>query len=248
MPGLGEEPADIARHGRLSPDYAEASVRPSQTNSQPVGTAGRLGADYQQAVADFLENPSVRSRVILDECFDRHWAGWPDDPLRDARRIENGYHLPAPRDNQFVAIGAPVGSALRDVLVGATFRKLGGPAGGTCGLLLRDRGPGPRDGRNQSGRYYVAQVDDQGAVCIWRRDQDRWIELVPWTRCEAVQPGESANDLSFEVVGGRLSLMVNGRAAATTSDAILDRGGVGLFVAGNGNDLLVDRFVVQVLD
>ena len=91
-------------------------------------------------------------------------------------------------DNNFLAIGAPVGSALRDVLVGATFRKLGGPAGSApTGCCCAIAGPAPRDGRNQTGRYYLAQVDDRGLVSIWRRDQESWFELVPWTpspRCD----------------------------------------------------------------
>ena len=84
-------------------------------------------------------------------------------------------------------------------------------------------------------------------MSIWRREQDGWIELVPWTHCDALRPGESENDLSFEVVGGRLTLIVNGLLAAATHDALLDHGGVGLFVSGNDNDVLVERFVVHAL-
>jgi hypothetical protein len=136
---------------------------------------------------------------------------------------------------------------LRDVLVGATFCKLGGPAGGVYGLLLRDLGPGPRDGRNQAGRYYLAQVDDRGAVSIWRRHQEGWVELAPWTPTAALRPAPASNDLTFEIVGGRLTFVVNGIAVVSAHDVELDHGGVGLFVAGNGNDVLVERFVVHAL-
>jgi hypothetical protein len=248
MPELSEDPAEIRQHGRLSPDYAQAGSSPRLDSSPPVGAAGRLGADYWDAVAELLNHPTAFFRVVMDESLGAYWPGWPDDPSGEARRAEGGYRLTVPADIEFMAIGAPIESSLRDVLVGATFRKLGGPAGGIYGLLLRDRGPGPRDGRNQAGRYYVAQVDDRGAVGIWRREQDRWIELVPWTRSDAVRAAESANDLSFEIVGGRLTLIVNGRTVASANDAVLDRGGVGLFVAGNGTDVLVERFVVHVLD
>jgi len=34
---------------------------------------------------------------------------------------------------------------------------------------------------------------------------------------------------------------------ATTSDAVLERGGVGVFVSGEGSDVLLERFVVRAL-
>jgi len=108
--------------------------------------------------------------------------------------------------------------------------------------------PGPRDGRNQAGHYYVAQVDDQGEVGIWRHAQEGWVELVPWTASAALRPAPTSNDVSFEIVGGRLTFIVNGTPAASAHDAELDYGGVGLIVAGIGNDVLVERFVVHALD
>jgi hypothetical protein len=244
---VGEEPHPIGRHGRLSAEYARASLNLEQDPSPPVNAAGRLGAEYQQAVAELVNNSTAFFQVVLDECFEGDGPGWPNDPLGEARRVVGGYRVTPRLDNQFVAIGAPVGSSLRDALVGARFRKLAGPSGGVYGLLLRDRGPGPRDGRNQVGRYYVAGVDDRGSVSISRREQDTWSELVPWTPSPTVRPGEAANDVSFEVVGGRLTLIVNGQPAASTNDAVLEHGGVGLFVAGDGNDVLVERFVVHAL-
>jgi hypothetical protein len=115
------------------------------------------------------------------------------------------------------------------------------------GLLLRDVGPGPRTGRDQTGRYYLARVDDRGLVGIWRRDPDRWFELAAWAPCASVRPGVATNEVSFEVVGGRLTLIVNGQTAASANDAVLDHGGVGLFVGGAGNAMLVERFVVHAL-
>ena len=208
---------------------------------------GRLGDDYQRAVDALVNNPSAYFRVALDERFDTPTNAWPKDPLIVARRVEGGYRVTPRVDDEFVAIGAPLEESFRDVLVGATFRKLGGPANGVCGLVLRDRGPTPRDGRNQTGRFYLAQVGGRGEVSIWRREQDLWFELAPWTHCDAVHPGEVSNEVSFEIVGGRLTLTVNGQPAASAHDAILDQGGVGLFVAGGGNDVLIERFVVHAL-
>ena len=94
----------------------------------------------------------------------------------------------------------------------------------------------------------MAQVDDQGEVGIWRHAQEGWVELVPWTASAALRPAPTSNDVSFEIVGGRLTFIVNGTPAASAHDAELDYGGVGLIVAGIGNDVLVERFVVHALD
>jgi hypothetical protein len=245
---MSAEPAAIGRHGRLSPDYVQASLSLLEDQPRAVGAAGRLQAEYQQAVAEVVNNAAAFFRVVLDERFDgSDGPSWPNDPEAEIRRVEGGLRLRPMIGDHWLAVGAPVGPALRDVLVGARFRKLGDQADGTYGLLLRDGGPGPRDGRHQTGRYYVAQVSDQGMVGIWRRDGESWLELVAWTPCAKLRSGQATNDLSFEVVGGRLTLMVNGQTAASANDALLDHGGVGLVVGGAGNAMLVERFVVHAL-
>ena len=251
---LGQARGEIGRHGRVSADYAHASLSLDpeslsldEHHSPPVGAAGRLGADYLQAVAELVNNPTAFFEVIVDEHFDGGASGWPNDPQAGARLVPVGYRLTPQLDNQVLVIGAPVESALRDVLVAATFRKLGEASGGVFGLVLRDCGPGPRDGRNQAGRYYVAQVDDRGEVGIWRREQEGWLELFPWTASAVLRPAPATNDVSFEIVGGRLTFLVNGTPAASAHDTVLDHGGVGLIVAGVGNDVLVERFVVHAL-
>jgi hypothetical protein len=251
---LGEARPEIGRHGRLSADYAQASrsldassLSLDEGHAPPVTAAGRLGTDYLRAVAELVNNPTAVFRVVVDERFDSAAPGWPNDPRAGARLVPVGYRLTPPTDNQVLVIGAPVESALRDVLIGATFRQLGEASGGVFGLFLRDRGPGPRDGRNQAGRYYVAEIDDRGEVGIWRHEQEGWVELAPWTPSAALRPAETLNEMSFEVVGGRLTFIVNGTPVASAHDTELDYGGVGLIVAGIGNDVLVERFVVHDL-
>jgi hypothetical protein len=233
---MSAEPAHDPRQVRLSADYAEASQR-----VEPTVSAGRLAIDYQLAVAELVNNPSAFCHLVLDERFDGNGPSWPNDPRCEARRVERGYRLTPRLDGDVVAIGAPVGFALRDVVVAATFRKLGGPSGGVYGLFLRN-------GRNLASRYYAAQLNDRGEVGIWRRDLERWFELVPWTRSPSVRAGEATNDVSFESVGGRLTLVVNGQAAASAHDAVLDQGGIGLLVGGSGNDVLVEQVVAYALD
>jgi hypothetical protein len=145
-----------------------------------------------------------------------------------------------------VAISLP--EQLRDVLVTATFSKAGGPAGGGYGIVVRDQGPGPRDGLNQGGRYYVLEVGDRGEVGMWRRDQNNWADLLPWTTAASVRPAQSENTLAVNALGDRLTLSVNGTEVATRADATPARGSVGVFLGGDQNQAVLTRLTVQALE
>ena len=158
----------------------------------------------------------------------------------------DGYHLFARQPGQFVAVGAPLTEAPADVVVTAKFRKIGGPPGGGYGVIVRDQGPGPRDGLNQGGRYYVLEAGDRGEVGIWRREGDRWVDLVSWQPSTAVRPGGATNEVQVQALGPRLVLSVNGTEAATATDSVLDAGRIGIFVGGDLNEVVLERFQVQV--
>ena len=146
---------------------------------------------------------------------------------------------------QFVAVGAPITNVLQDVVVSATFHKVSGPQGGGYGIIVRDQATTPQNGTAQSGRYYVLEAGDKGEVGIWRREGDRWVDLLPWQHSDAVKAGSATNDLTVRAIGTRLSLSVNGTEVATHTDTALTSGGVGLFVGGDGNRVAVDRFTIQ---
>ena len=145
-----------------------------------------------------------------------------------------------------MAIGASLTESLRDVVVTATFRKVGGPPRGGYGVIVRDQGPSPRDGLNQGGRYYVLAAGDRGEVGIWRREGDHWVDLVPWTQSEAVRPGGAVNELMVQAVGQRLIFLVNETEVANLVATDLQGGEVGIFVGGDLNEVLLDQFIVQV--
>jgi len=142
-------------------------------------------------------------------------------------------------------VAAPTDS-FADVVVDAAFHKIGGPPGGGYGVIVRDQGPTARDGISQTGRYYVAEVGDRGEIGIWRRDEDRWIDLLPWTPSQAVHLGGTVNDLTLRAVGERLTFVVNGTEVASVVDRALPSGRVGVFVGGDRNDVALDRFVLQL--
>jgi hypothetical protein len=182
----------------------------------------------------------------VDEQFADNRLGWPDNPQGTAWIADGGYHLFARDATRFVAVSAPLAGPVRDGVIRASFRKVGGPAGGGYGLIVRDQGPKLHDGVNQTGRYYVFEICDRGELGVWRRDGDHWVDMVPWVPSSAVRPGGAPNDLVLRSTGDRLAFLVNGTEVAVSTDATLGAGGVGLFAGGDGNQVIAERLVVQV--
>jgi hypothetical protein len=184
------------------------------------------------------------AHILLEAHFADAHQGWRSDPDSTAWSAAGVYRLRARTPGQFVAVEVPLGGPLRDVSVSGTFRKLGGPPGGGYGLIVRDRGPGPRDGVNQDGRFYVFEVGDRGDVGVWRREGDHWDALVPWRASETVRPGDGPNELTAVADGPRLAFLVNGSAVATLPDPSPLAGGVGLFAGGDLNEVAVEQLIV----
>jgi hypothetical protein len=195
-----------------------------------------------------VPSPTPRAVVVLDENFAANALGWPDNSGASAWFTPDGYQL-EPRDpGRFAAVTPATATVVTDVQVTATFRKLAGrPAGGGYGIIVRDQGPGSRDGASAAGRYYVLEVGDRGEVGIWRRETDHWVDLVPWTPSATVQTGAALNEVVARAQGARLTLIVNGIQAAQVEDAALASGAVGVFAGGDGNAALLTRFLVQQL-
>lgn len=221
----------------LQSDGAEAKAT---TPSPPA-----VGVDLEprSPAASLTATPAWRA--ILDQRLATALPSWPNDPQSTAWFADGAYRLFARQPGQFVAINAPLPQPLRDIAVTATMRKVGGPAGGGYGLIVRDQGPGPRDGINQAGRFYVFAAGDRGTFGIWRRDGERWDELVPWTDSSAVHAGGDANQLVARAVNERLTFLVNGIEVASVRDAAPSEGAVGVFVGGDLNEVVLEHLLVE---
>jgi hypothetical protein len=192
--------------------------------------------------------PPPTWRTVLTEDFAANQPGWPHRQGGTGSFVRGGYRLFGRDVGRFVAIGAPLERDQRDVSITATFRKLGGPPGGGYGIILRDQGPDQRDGLSQEGRYYVFEAGDKGEFGIWRRDMTRWVELIPWTPSPAIRPERGRNELSVEAIGPRFTFRINDTEVASVEDATLDQGGVGIYLGGDGNEVLAERLLVQVAE
>jgi hypothetical protein len=146
--------------------------------------------------------------------------------------------------DRFVALSAPLTGALGDSVVSATFHKSGGSPGGGFGLIVRDQNADTRDGKSQGGRFIVAEIGDNGSVGIWRREIDHWIELLPWTPSSAVHPDDAPNEIRVQTLGDDITLFANGTRVAQAPMG-LDKGGVGVFVGGDSNQVVLQSLIVR---
>ena len=183
----------------------------------------------------------------MDEHFADNRRQWPDDPQSTAWFAGGAYRLFARQAGQFVAVSMPGLKPVRGAVVTARFQKISGPPGGGYGLIVLDEGPDPLDGKNQRGRFYVLEVNDVGQMGAWRRDDDHWVELEPWTPSPVVQPGTAINELTTRVSGSQLDFSINGTLAWTViSDNLPAEGTVGVFVGGDLNEVALEQMTVQV--
>src|SRR6266508_4654498 len=140
-PALVDASAAPTAGPRLHPPPTAASPLPVATELIPpappdVGTS---------------RPPSPTLPLVLDERFVDNRMGWPDAPQSTAWLSNGAYHMAARVPNRFVAVGAPLALGLHDVILTATFRKVGGPPGGGYGMIVRDQSPGARNGLAQGG-------------------------------------------------------------------------------------------------
>jgi hypothetical protein len=222
--------------GSTSPKATPDAAQPTPAPAQPTVASAQPAQLTAAPVA-------AAARTLLDERFTSNDANWPINA--EAQITSGAYRIATHQAGQFVAIGAPIIDLPADVIVSATFHKLGGPSGGGYGIIVRDQQTGARDGNNQDGRYYVLESGDKGEVGIWRREADHWVDLLPWQRSDAVKTGTATNEMTVRAIGNTLSLSINGSEVATRTDATFTSGSAGVFVGGDGNVVSLDHFAIQ---
>jgi hypothetical protein len=198
------------------------------------------------AAAEPVAVPANEFQVVVDKRFATSVKPWPGAPQATVWSGDGAYRLRASQPTHFVATSIPGTDQLGDAILTASFHKADGPAGGGYGLIVRDQGPGPRDGQNQLGRFYVFEAGDQGKFGVWLRDEDHWVDLLTWTPTDAIHPGTASNELTVTAIGDRMSFLINGIPVATQLDTLLHTGGLGIFNGGDGNEVAVEHIAVRV--
>jgi hypothetical protein len=211
------------------------AARPIAPVALAVASPGAARAGGASGTPPAIIDVRFASGMPRDWLDNAPYAGWSD----------GAYRLRARQAARFVAVAAPVGDPPDDLVVSATFRKTGGPPGGGYGVIMRDQGPAPRDGVNQTINAYVFETGDLGEFGVWRRDGDRWVDLVPWTRSPTVRVGGSPNELVVRAVADTLVFTVNNVEVANLQDSTWSSGRVGIFVGGDYNEVALDHFAIQ---
>jgi hypothetical protein len=229
-----------------APTTSEATIQaPAPVIPEPVATPQRVATPQSRATPEPTPVPvrtsSAERRQIFAERFASPLPGWPNDPDGVAWFDTAGYTLAARQPDRFVALRAPVSPPEGDVVLSARFRKAGGPPGGGYGFVVRDQGLSTLDGQNQFGRFMVLEVGDQGDIGVWHREETRWIDVVPWTRSDAVRTGGQANELTVTTRGHEVTFVVNGtQVAEVRYEGLPPRGGIGIFVGGDYNRVALE--------
>jgi hypothetical protein len=249
IPGVSPHLTDLLAAGQPAPEIivvrptsrvAPTAVPPVQqpTSTAAIGSASEFTLETQPVAAQ----PPKPELPLIDMRFTTQPQGWLIKPPF-ATWSDGAYRLAATAGPHFVAVQAPLQPASENVMIHATFRKTGGPPGGGYGIIVRHQNGEPLDGSFQGGHYYVLEAADGGEVGVWRRDDDRWVDLLSWTHSDAVQTGNTSNQLSVQTIGTTLVFLVNGiEVTRQTDTALPSGGGVGIFVGGDGNEVAVDRF------
>ncbi len=249
--GLPPTPAAVNASPATSVGSAAApevnGVQATAIAAPARAAAAQPDAAAAQATAVPTTAPaSAAPATLFDERFASNDANWPSGPQGPALFTSGMYRVMTQKAGQFVAISAPILNLPSDLVISATFHKLNGPPGGGYGIIVRDQGGALRDGTGQNGQYYVLEAGDSGNVGIWRRDGDHWVDLQPWKPSDAVKTGTATNDLTVRAIGDRLSLSVNGTEVASKTDASFTGGLAGVFVGGDGNQVALTHFAIQV--
>jgi hypothetical protein len=239
---------------RVDLPFRAPAERPTQVAVvvQEVPTPAQAGPTVAPAVpTPTISGPSTPTpadvRVLFADRFSRPLPNWPNDPAGTAWFADGAFRLFARQSGRFVAVGVPLLRPLREAVLSAQFRKLGGPAGGGYGLIVRDQSsPSERDSSTQTGQYLVLEVGDRGDVGVWQRNQTRWIDVMPWTHSDAVHTDREPNTLVIIQRENALRFEVNFKLVADlTYDGIPPQGGVGIFVGGDLNEVVVDWLRIE---
>jgi hypothetical protein len=251
QPSLPVPPAVAAQEVQVAPAVAAQEAPAAEPTDVVADLAEQTTPEDATAVptevpATAVAAPANRLRVLVDEHFAFATGAWPGDGQSVISRSNGAYRLRASHPTQFVGVGLPGTDNMGDIIVTASFHKTGGPTGGGYGLIVRDQGPGPRDGLNQDGQFYVFEAGDDGRFGVWLRDHDHWVDLLTWTPTDAIKPGTATNELSVTAIGDRMTFLLNSVPVASEMDNVLHSGGIGIFTGGDGNEIDVEHITVRV--
>lgn len=156
-----------------------------------------------------VQSVFVSSCPYVDD-FSNPASGWPVKDVTGEYRAEylNGeYRILVRRTNSWI-VGTP-GYRCADCSIEVQGRFASANYGG-YGILF---------GISDAWDAYLFQVSGTQYYNLRKLQNNRWQELVPWTRATAIKAGEAVNHLRVVRNGAQIALYANSQLLTTVSDA-----------------------------
>ncbi len=213
-----------------------AVVTPTATAIPPLPTIAALGSGSLNTLL-FTSNFSDT---------DAYRVNWPQDNVGGFLRemtADGFYHLRSERVSTASTSLFNTDYAYGSVSISmeGTLQAVSNPAG-AFGIAFRYQ---------DQDHYNVFAVDGMGRFSIWVRDNGVWHELrdqtEKWTKNDAIKPLGGKNQLRVDILGDKITGIVNGRQVALVQDRTFLSGNVGIYLATDTSGVtnaLIDQYQV----
>ena len=143
------------------------------------------------------------------------WRGWASDPYRGVHGGE--HYINVPERHYVYWSYVPLEEPVEDFILYVSVRQIQIGATGVAGVIFRLTDLGDDDfgfymfGVSNDGRFRLDKLDT-------RLGEDRWIEIIPWTRSPYLHTELSYNHLKVVVKGSKMFFYANGEYLAWAMD------------------------------
>ncbi|MCL4396684.1 MAG: RDD family protein [Chloroflexi bacterium] len=150
----------------------------------------------------------------------------------------DAYHVRSATPDGYFPLCDPACLLQRDLIAEAKFTKVEGRKDYMYGLYFR---------ASEIGGYFFGVADD-GGYRLSRWDSQTWHDVIPWTACTFLKPGNQSNTLRVQTEGPVIQLFINGQAVGHTLDSTFQAGSVGVGVTGQGLHVVVNSFLLASIE
>jgi hypothetical protein len=159
--------------------------------------------------------------VILQDSFDDPSSGWEvgDYDAGSVGYTSDAYSVISSGNGSFMW-----GLAFRqfdDVVIEVETEQIRGPANDNNGYGVMCR-------VQENGDGYLFLISGDGFFSITKASNDDFIPLIDWTSSDAIQMGNSTNQIQAICDGSNLDLEVNGQQLASTQDSEFATGDIAM--------------------
>ncbi|MDI7276370.1 MAG: hypothetical protein QME94_10350, partial [Anaerolineae bacterium] len=172
--------------------------------------------------------PSLDSRkgqVLFADDFADNDAGWDEgvSEVETRRFLEGGsYHIEVVAEDMASWSTASEALDLTDFVLEVDATPVAGPDDNGYGVLFRYV-----DGEN----FYYFEISSDGYYHFRSNENDEWVQLIKWTRSDAIKQGKQRNRITVLAEGDHFEFQLNGQRVATYEDDSFASGTIGLIAA-----------------